>query len=504
MGPTIAATVYATAAVVFAYFFRPRFVSNPAILRAALFWLASTSTLFLISNSMAALIVCAILLIILTPKMLDDRAAYYVVAVAAVPLTVAAAIPFPGINYLMIIDFSKLACIFLLLPAVILGKRPLARRYAPTTGVLIIIFTALFCILEFRAANITSGLRASVDDLLLFALPFMAILRLISERAQIEKVFSALIFLAVIFFFAAMLTQLTHWNYYTFLTERHGRSAFADYREGILRASVTVVPILVGYVMTLGLICVEYFRALKRAGTLMTWLYRAMFVSTAILTYSRGAWLALVVGYGAFIFFTKAPRSLRPAVIALGLLVGAPIAATFIMTADFSGVDEYGTFAYRRELLRASFVQIGQHPIFGDPDFMNSGNFDHLYTGMGLIDIVNYYLKIALEHGLTALGLYLAAFAAVIIGLLDLGKRIADLGDRRTMEHQRAVFLSFIAAFLAMAATISAVSLVEHFGVLVLALATAYLAATRAEVDAARAELGAARAETASAGVAPA
>ncbi|MEX0644219.1 MAG: O-antigen ligase family protein [Parvularculaceae bacterium] len=485
MGPTIAATVYASAAIVAAYFFKPRFISTPAILRAALFWLASTPSLFLISNSLAALFVCGVLLAALTPRSLDDRAAYYIIAVAAVPLSVVAAIPFPGINYLMILDFAKIACAVLLLPIVILSKKPLARRYAPTAGVLLLIFTALYCALEFRSANLTSGLRASVDDILLFALPFMAILRLISERAQIEKVFSAFIFLAVIFFFAATFTQITSWNYYTFLIERHGQSAFADYREGILRAGVTVVPILVGYVMTLGLICVEYFRALKRAGSIATWLYRGMFVIAAMLTYSRGAWLALAVGYAAFIFFTKAPRSLRPAAIVLALLVGAPVAATFVMTADFSGIDEYGTFAYRRELLRASFVQISEHPIFGDPHFLDSGNFDHLYTGMGLIDVVNYYLKIALGHGLVGLGLYLSAFATAIIGLLNLGKRTTDFGDARAMEHQRAVILAAVASYLAMAATISAVSMVEHFGVLVLALATAYLAAARAELDAA-------------------
>lgn len=485
MGPTIAATVYAAAAVVAAYFFQPRFVSNPAILRAALFWFASTPILFLISNLMAALIVCGVLLAVLTPSSLADRASYYVMTVAAVPLSVAAAVPFPGINYLMILDFAKIACVVLLLPVVILGKTPLARRYAPTIGALILILTALYCVLEFRSANLTSGLRASVDDILLYALPFMAILRLFSERAQFEKLFSAFIFLAVIFFFAALITQLASWNYYTFLIERHGLRAFADYREGILRVGVTVVPTLVGYVMTLGLISVEYFRSLKKGGALAAWIYRGMFLIAAILTYSRGAWLALAAGYATFLFFTKAPRSLRPAAIMLVVFVGAPIAAFLVMTADLSGIDEYGTFAYRRELLRASFVQISEHPFFGDPNFLESGNFDHLYTGMGLIDIVNSYLQIALGHGLVGLALYLSAFAVAIVGLLILGKRATEFGDARTLEHQRAVVLGAIAAYLAMAATISAVSMVGHYGVLVLAVATAFLAAARAELAAA-------------------
>ncbi len=497
MGPTIAATVYAAAVVVAAYFFRPRFVSSPAILRGALFWLASTPTLFLIANSMLGLIVCGIWLAVLTPKNLDDRAAYYVMGVAAVPLSIAAAVPFPGINYLMILDFAKIACVVVFLPIVILGKRPLARRHAPAAGALILLFAALCCVLEFRAANLTSGLRAAVDDILLYALPFMAILRLLSDRGQFEKVFTAFIFLAVIFFFSAVITQLTSWNYYTFLTERHGQSAFADYREGILRAGATVVPILVGYVMALGLISVEYFRSQKRGGALSAWLYRGMFLIAAIVTFSRGAWLAMAVAYATFFFFTKAPRSLRPAAIALGLLVGAPIAVTFVMTTDFSSIDEYGTFAYRRELLLASLVQIGEHPLFGDPDFLDSSNFAHLYTGMGLIDIVNYYLRISLERGLVGLGLYLAAFGVVIIGLLDLGKRMKGSTDLRAMELQRAVLLAAIAGYLAMAATISAVSLVEHFGILILALATAFLAAAHAELDAARPQAPPAGAEQA-------
>lgn len=479
MGPAIAGTVYGALGVIAAYMFRPRFADGRAPIRAALFWLISTPVLFLISQTFAAVLLCAIIVVILAPRGTEERAAFYLMTLVAVPSTVSAIVPFPGINHLIVLNFAEAACIVLLIPAILIAKAP-AARYAPTAGVMMILLTILFSVQEFRSANLTSGLRASIENILLYLLPFMALIRLAPTTASFERIFSAFVFIAVIFFFAAAVSQVTSWNFYTYLNERHGVPTFADFREGFLRVSVTVIPVLVGYVMTLGLVGVEYFRTRRKIGTLMTWVYRAMFVAATVITVSRGAWLAMAFGLVTFYFFAKAPRPMRTPLMILALAVVFPAAIYFTMTADLNTIDQYGSFEYRKELLRTSLEQVWARPLFGDPFYLDSGRFDHLYQGQGIIDVVNYYIQLMLEHGLVGLGLYLWAFGAVIAGLLSLGKFVRR-DDARELELQRAAMLAAVAAYLVTMATVSAVSLAAQFGVIILALSAAFVGAARAE-----------------------
>lgn len=478
MGPTIAATVYGAVAIVAAYFFRPRFADNPAILRAAIFWLAAVPTMFLITQTFAILVALGFMLAVAAPRSLEDRAAFYLMTLVAIPGRISGEIPFPGINYLTTIDFAKISCLVLLAPAIFFGKSPNAKKFAPLPGAFIIAVTILFSLQEFRTANLTSGLRASLDHILLYAIPFMALVRLIADRKHFERLFAAFIFIAVIFFFMAVVSQGTKWNFYSYLETRHGEGVFADFRAGFLRVTVTLNAILVCYMMALGLIAVGYFRSQKQIGFLFAWLYRGMFAVAALFTFARGGWLAIIAGLAVFHLFANIPRGARaPVTVAIAALL-APAAFIYAMTADLNRFDEYGTFAYRQELLRTSIDYIAAHPFFGDPNFRESGAFDHLYQGQGIIDVVNHYVSIGLSNGLIGLGLYLGAFVSLTIGLLRLGKEVRRTDDRK-LELQRAALLGAIAAYLVMMATVSAVSLASHIGVFILAISTAFLAAAR-------------------------
>lgn len=483
MGASIAATAFITFALVAAYFLRPKFAEDPAIRRGFLFWFAVTPLLYFIYPMLGGLIAAALLLAFLTPKSPDDRAAYYLIALFAVPSGMGAAIPFPGINYLVVIDFPMIAGLLILLPAVAMMGRPNAARHAPAAGALMLLFTVLISIQEFRTENLTNGLRGALESVILYALPFMAIIRLAPSLDRFDKIFSAFLMLAVIYACIAFATEATRWNFYTFLTERHGVLAFADTREGILRVSVTVIPVLVGFVATLGVLAVEYFRARRQCGALLAWLYRALFVLTAVITFSRGAWLAMAAGLMTYYFFTKFPRAIRPAAMILIAAFAVPAALTYILEADLDRFDPYGSFEYRRDLLNTSIAHVRQHPLFGDPHFLESEDFAHLLQGQGIIDIVNRYLQVALEHGLVGLALYVGPFFIALVGLLGLGRRLRARKDTG-LEQQRAVLIAGLIAYLVLIATVSGVSLVLHSGVIIVALSTAFIAAARKELAA--------------------
>lgn len=101
MGPSIAATAYGAAAILAAWLLRPRFASNASILRALVFWLVSIPILFMLAAPLASLVACGIALALLAPKTLEERAAFYLMTFVAVPVSMGATVPFPGINYLV-------------------------------------------------------------------------------------------------------------------------------------------------------------------------------------------------------------------------------------------------------------------------------------------------------------------------------------------------------------------------------------------------------------------
>lgn len=478
MGASIAATAYIFTATLAAYFLRPRFADSPATLRAMIFWFAVTPFLYFIYPILGALFFAGILLIALAPKGAEDRLIFYLIALFAVPLEMQSAIPFPGINYLLAVDFPLIACLILLAPVLAGAKRPVAARHAPAPGVFILLMTALFSILLFRTENITNGLRGVIDYAFLYAIPFMAIIRMAPDLDRFDKVFAGLLTLNIIWACLAFVSEATDWNFYTLLIERHGLGILADVREGVLRVRNTVMPVLAGYVAVLGLLSIEYFRAQKRVGLLAAWFYRFLFTATAIFSFSRGAWLALGVAVVTYFFFTKFPRGLRPISIAIGVAFLLPAVTLYALQSDLNRLDPYGSFEYRQELLRTSIDYIGRYPLFGDANYRESGAFDHLYQGQGIIDIVNLYLGIALSRGLVGLGLFLGGFISVGIGLLRLGKIVRRANDT-VLECQRAVLLGALSSYLALVATVSGVSLVLHLGIAILALSTAFLAAAR-------------------------
>ncbi|NWG71847.1 MAG: O-antigen ligase family protein [Parvularculaceae bacterium] len=480
MGPTVAATAYGLAAMVAAFVFRPRSVPNRDIFRAAVFWVLSVPVLFILPLPMLMLATCGALAFALAPPEKGDRLAFYLLVFPAVPATVFAQVPFPGINYLFMLDFPRVVFFCVLTAAFLSAARPPAARYAPTIGVFVVLLTLLFSVMAFRDENLTNGLRMGFNYALIYALPFFALVRLMNTDESLDKVFSSFMFLACILGFTALVSQATKWNIYDFVSMRVGQPVFAEFRGGFLRIAATLNVALTGFVMGLGLIAVSYFRSRRRLGFLMASIYRALFAAGAFFTYSRGAWIAVILGLLVYLFFTKAPRGLRPAMIAAGVFIGAPAAIVFALNADFGAIDAYGTFAYRQELLRATWIHFQQYPLFGDALFYSRPHFAHLVQGEGIIDFVNRYVQIVVEYGAVGLIIFLTPWIVLVLGLLKLPGRHQDFWGSPA-EHQRAALLAIIASFLFLTATSSDVTYFKQFGVAILAIGAGYIGAVRAK-----------------------
>jgi O-antigen ligase len=477
MGATLTAIVLGTLCVAAAYFFRPK--GYAVFMRAAAFWVAALPVIMIFNAPLIELGICAAILLLLTPSKPDDRVAYYVLILPAVPAAIAGPIPFPGINFLITLDFPKVACLVLLAPLLFAATRGAGRRIPPA-GAAFIVLSIFYALQAVQAASITEGLRTFVNTLLLYAIPYLALARAVSGLDSFDKIVAALLFLALIYAAIAAASQLRSWNFYSLAAMDF--SAVTE-RYGLIRIGATSAPFILGYVAFLGLLAVDYFRRDRRMRAGSAWLMRAIFIAALAVTVSRGAWLSAAVGLAVFWFFTRMPRGARPAMLGLGLIVGAPLAIAGFYSADFSAVDEFGTFEYRQEVVRLSLEQIREKPLFGDVFFLENPRFQKLIQGQGIVDIVNHYLEIALMHGLVGLGLFSFAWLSVLGGLLSLGK-IVRTTKSVELERQRAYLLAALVAMLVMFATTSATSISTHVSIALLGVAGGFVARERTKAAA--------------------
>jgi O-antigen ligase len=135
--------------------------------------------------------------------------------------------------------------------------------------------------------------------------------------------------------------------------------------------------------------------------------------------------------------------------------------------------DEYGTFDYRSLVYEASFDFIKTSPLFGDVDYLYSGYFDHLFTGLGIIDIVSVYLQFMLEYGLVGLVLFCLPFLIVVLSLTR--QLLFSPQMDKTYQQYCAMYLSLLLGYLFVIATTSTVSLVDNFGIIFLAFGRALM-----------------------------
>lgn len=478
MGPTFTAMAMAFTAVIAALLVRPRGLEQTAFLRAAAFWLCSIPILFLLKVKLVALLLCGALAAALAPRSKAERLGFYILALPAVPASFSAAIPFPGINYLIIINFSIVLFIFVLLQSLFAARQTPTVKYAPPTSAAIVIFSMALVALSFRDQNLTSGLRAGVEVLLSYTFLYFGAVHLIDSKKNFDHIFSSFIFLSIILFFSGFITQFRDWNYYSYLSD----GGFADVRGGILRVEATLVPALVGFVNAIGIVATSYFRDRKKLNAATAWLLRIAFMISAALTYSRGAWLAMFASLAVYYFFTRAPKTLRPILMWIIMLILTPATFVLLLNSNLNSIDNYGTFSYRQELLKATWIHAQQFPLFGDANFIERPHFAHLRQGQGIIDFVNYYVQIVVEYGFVGLILFLAPWVLLIIGLLRLPRRDPKFWGGPS-ERIRAALLSIVIGYLVLAATISAVSYIAHFGVLILAVGAGFLSVSRLELN---------------------
>ncbi|GAB4520833.1 MAG: hypothetical protein Kow00133_07510 [Amphiplicatus sp.] len=474
MNPLIAALAFACFAIVAAYLARPWGPAFAGFERIFLGWLAASLVAFLIPNNLYGFALLTAAVLILAPARPAERVCYYLATFPALPVYHAAYVPFPGINYLIDLNHAKLAAIVVLGPLFVMSFFKAGARRGRAADWLIIGYYLLTSALTIRVLPFTSVVREFIDGALLFLVPYFAISRNLKTAEEVDRAIRAVFVSALILCMLGLVSSWKSWNFYTILLEHRSLAAFADARGGYLRVSSTLMTGLLGAFMAVGAVIALELRRRRSIGIVRTAAYCAIFAAVCYLSGSRGAWLAAFVCVTAYFVFVRLSVFMRRLYLA-GAAIAAIAIPVVVDQIDFSRIDPYGSFDYRAELMTTGMRFIINNPLFGAVNAAARPEFAHLVQGQGIVDFVNTYLQIGVHYGLTGLLIFLAVvlrLIAAVAGALDRNWRGAP--DYELRRGAGGVLMAGMLCLLTLIATVSAVSYVWPYLIVMLALMRAY------------------------------
>ena len=440
--------------------------------KAVLFWLSVLPFIFLVNSEPITLLVGFALLIFLNRGQQPAIAvAFFIVVVSAIPDWVEHRMSAPGVNYLLRLSFDKVAVLALLVPLIgIIYKS--SRVSWNVTDSLVVAFVALTTLLTFREGQVTTVMRFLIDSLLIYIIPYFVISRVISSVEYIRYCSLAFLILAILLSAVFLVSQIVQVDIYEWLNVRGLYQGIREYRGGFLRLSGTSSGVVVGFLMLCGLLSLDMLKKYRLVPPSVFWILILFFGLSVLFGGSRAGLFGFVLGIGIYAYFTKLTGFSRMVCgFVLGLLV--ILEYSLDLTNFFVYQDEYGTFDYRSALYQTSWLYFQKYPLFGSPFYLESGYFDHLVTGLGIIDIVSAYLQVALQYGFVGLLVFILMYLSVILPLfkrlLFAGGGSEELNAYIAMYFTLNVVLAFILT------TTSMISLFPTYMMVVLAVGRSLL-----------------------------
>lgn len=422
-------------------------------------WAVAGLGLFLLKSAAIVYCVVAVLTILLAPAGASRKVALYIAIGAFLPFNYDWPVPFPFLNFLITLYPAKAAALLALVPALIAAWR--VDRVGTWPVVLLTIFSIYSSLLISGTFSPTATIRLAIDQLVVYVLPYAAILCAVRDEEDVNNCIDAFIVASVILAGIALLSTAKQWNFYN-------TNFYTDERGGFIRVTGTANNHTLGMHLAGGLILLEAARQRWGIDFLRLWMLRGMMLVALFFTGSRGAQAAYVVGMGFYMAFAAESRALRRLLL-LGMGAGVLGACFWLVFGEVSRFDETGNFAYRQELLRTSLAYVSEHILFGDYQFARSGRFDHLMTGQNIIDITNFYLQIALTFGLVGFVMVFLPFLATAARLLSsIMKGAAEMTP--TLRKSQIGLLGTVLAWLVVVATTSDTGITVHLGMVCCAL----------------------------------
>ena len=430
-------------------------------------WLVTTVGGFL-SGSFFVFAVMATIICLYTRAVGAATLGFYFMLLFAVPLGSATIDGFGMFNLLFVINNARLLSIVLLFP-ILFAASGSRRRNGETYTVpdfLIVSYVLLLIVLDFDHSNVTQTARSATLLVLDILIPYFAFSRAVTNTADFRKIFLAFIIAALPLALIGLFEIAKGWHLYSSLGVLWGADANYDRRAGLLRASAsTEDPIVFGFINMVAIGCALAVWQTISQSLRMARIAWAIFAAAVIASLSRGPWIGTVVLVIAYL--ATGPKSVTNltkfgivALMLLGTSLLTPIGDRLLEMLPFVGSIDAGSITYRQHLFSNAVQVIERNPWLGSNDYLSTPEMKQLIQGQGIVDLVNTYLVIALRSGLVGLGLFLASFATILIGLWKVTKfhAIQVIG---LSSHARAL-MAIVIAILVTIATVSSIDSIPY------------------------------------------
>jgi O-antigen ligase len=459
----------------------PKIISSSDINQWQFLWIASSCAAFLSYNYW--LFVLAITSIIKL-RSNNDKAAQFICYIWLLPLLPLLEKDIPGlggIRFIFELNFPRLLSLTILLPLFLTqSDKKLSFFHLPGDKILSL-YLLVSILLTSRNGEITNIFRSNFYLFIDIFLPYYAASRALVKFHDFRQFafafFTSVSILAII----ALFEMFKGWHLYSSLSYSLDiPSRFSSYlfRDGLLRATGPFSSsIILGYVLTIGLgmgVAISSTFQNRKWLLLLFLLYGLALLATA----SRGPWVGAFLLYLTFVFLNhNKTKVMRQGAIAATvfspLLFFTSYGQKIIQLLPFIGQSHDGTISYRQELFEKSWIVIQRHPFFGSNTYLDTPEMQSMIQGQGIIDIVNSYLRIALNSGFIGVGLFMMFFFGLLFKLYRAQRKI----PRSEPEiHLFAIALiATLVNILFIIATVSSIDIVSQLYWIIAGIISAYI-----------------------------
>ena len=403
-------------------------------------WFAVTIAAFLSQNFWLYLLFCGFLILLLTKRIQNKMALFFILLFVIPPI----GNTIPGlslVNYIITLTHPRFIELIILLPAALVVFKNNNFKFTKIwADKLLLIYILLLIALELRDTTLTDALRKSFYIFIDIFLPYYVASRSIKDLSQMKTVLSAFVTSAVVFSLIAVFESVKHWVLYNSLGDALGTGdGMSNYlaRSGEIRALATLShPIVLGYFMAVAFGFYLFLSnsiqntTVKRMGFLLI-------ILGLLAPLSRGPWVGAAVLI--VVYISQGPMAIKKlstlllaAIISFSILAALPGGQKYIDLIPFVGETEKGNITYREQLFENSMIVIKRNPIFGSSNYLETPEMLEMKQGGGIIDIVNSYLRVALEAGYVGLTLFIGIFVTIIWGVR---KNMQLIKDQKNQLH---------------------------------------------------------------------
>lgn len=430
-------------------------------------WFAMTLAVFF-SNNFWIFTFLAGLIAYFVSRKIGSRIGIFFVLLVAIP-QVSSEIPGFGLaNYIFELNGLRLLSLIILLPyfLFLISKKDAIPFGKLISDKFLITYLILSFILTIRGTTLTDSLREGfLYALTGVFLPYYVASRSLRQIQDFKEALLGIVIAASILAIIGIFEFARHWLLYAGVGKLLGAHYIQNYlfRAGDLRAvASTGQAIVLGYLVT---IAIGFYLFIQQFFTskLIRYLGILLLFAGLISPLSRGPWVgtALLV-----IIFISTGKSALKRLTLMGI-AGAltlifctmlPGGSKVIDLLPFIGKTETGNIDYRQKLIDNSLIVIKRNPFFGDYNYRQTPELQAMIQGQGIVDVVNTYIRVALEHGFIGLMLFSGFFLSVLLGIHRSMRSILNK-DSEAYTLGRSLLATLI-AILVMIGTVSSISII--------------------------------------------